>query len=78
MTWPSFCLIKELKQLSFTTTDSSGEGWKGPGRYRLKGVYIVVIPSKEKLYLCDEDEQARREAVNLFKYCLTKHRITAW
>jgi len=37
----------------------------------LKGVYIAVIPSKEnKLYLCDEEEGARREAVNLFKDCI--------
>lgn len=37
----------------------------------LNGVYIAVIPSKEKgLHLCDEDEKARVEAVNFFKYCI--------
>lgn len=37
----------------------------------LAGVYIAVIPSKEqKLYLCDEDDGRRKEAVNLFKHCI--------
>ncbi len=37
----------------------------------LKGMYIAVIPSKEKkLYLCDEDEGLRNEAVKLFMSCI--------
>lgn len=37
----------------------------------LDGVYIAVIPSKEKkLYLCDEDEAGRLQAVELFQGCI--------
>lgn len=37
----------------------------------LNGVYIAVIPSKEKkLHLCDENEDGRIAAVNLFKNCI--------
>ena len=37
----------------------------------LSGVYIAVIPSKEKkLYLCDEDKGARKKAVDLFYQCI--------
>lgn len=37
----------------------------------LNGVYIAVIPSKEKkLHLCNEDAEGRKAAVDFFKDCI--------